>query len=50
MLLEKLTRYFKLKVRDTAWFISIDTPPSFSSSESSDLLARLEGLEDWEKE
>lgn len=27
VLLEKLTRYFKLKVNDTAWFMSIDTPP-----------------------
>jgi len=35
-LLEKLTRYFKEKVRETCWFISITTPSIDSSLSSVD--------------
>ena len=44
-LLEKLTRYFKLNVSVTAWFISIRTPSKSSSSSSSSVfLAFFEGF------
>lgn len=33
-LFEKLTRYFKEKVSDTCWFISITTPSALSLSSS----------------
>ena len=32
VLFEKFTRYFKLNVRETDWFISMLTPPVDSSS------------------
>lgn len=40
-LLEKLTRYFRLNVRATCWFISINTPPSEGTS--SDFLGFFDG-------
>ena len=47
-LFEKFTRYFKLNVRVTAWFISIRTPSKSSSSSSSSccFLAFFAGLLD----